>query len=364
MSASTGARFSVQPAAAACVEPYWPSRPRAGATLRLDGNEGDRPPQSLLRELAESPAALLRDYPRATDLEGDLAGLWDLPPERVLVTCGGDDAIDRACRASLEPGRTLVLPVPTFHMISRFARHAGAALREVPWTGEALPVEALIEAAGPTTGMIAVVSPNNPTGSVASFEDLRQLSAAAPQALLLLDAVYGEYADEDLTRQALMLPNVLVVKSFSKAWGLAGCRVGYALGHPQVVGWMRTLGGPYPAAGPSLWLARRRLAAGPAVVADHVAQVRDERARLTDLLCAGGARPWPSQGNFVCARFEDAPAVVTALAEGGIAVRDFSEHPQIPGSLRITCPGDEASYRRLADALAVALDLNRNQEDA
>src|SRR5207247_4822990 len=109
--------------------------------------------------------------------------------------------------------------------------------------------------------LIAVVSPNNPTGAAATAADIRCLAEAAPNAVVLLDHVYVEYADEDLTPAVIDLPNVVVLRTLSKAWGLAGCRIGYAIGSPEIVASLRIAGAPYPVAAPSVALALGRLEA-------------------------------------------------------------------------------------------------------
>src|SRR6185437_15528386 len=99
------------------------------------------------------------------------------------------------------------------------------------------------------TAIVVIVSPNNPTGGVASLDDVRRIAAAAPRSLLLLDQAYIEYADEDIGSAVLDLANVVVVRTMSKAWGLAGCRVGYAVGSSDVIAVLRAAGGPYPSPG-------------------------------------------------------------------------------------------------------------------
>ena len=130
-------------------------------------------------------------------------------------------ALDRACRAFLEPGRTILLPDPSFDMFDCSATLAGGELVRVPWWDDAFPSDAFVGRLDARTGVVAVVSPNNPTGSVATLADVRRLAAAAPNALVILDHVYVEYADVDLTPAVLDLPNVLVLRTLSKAWGLA-----------------------------------------------------------------------------------------------------------------------------------------------
>src|SRR5205807_2221982 len=193
------------------------------ALLRLDSNEGVLPPQALLAQLAAADPELLRRYPEVSALEAALAARLDVPPERVIVTAGADEAL----------------------------------------------------------------------------ADVRRLAAAAPNALLVIDHVYVEYADEDLTPGLLDLANVLVLRTFSKAWGLAGCRVGYAAGSPYVIGVLRAAGGPYSVAAPSIALALAQLERGVEPLRAHVARIRVERGLLATRLAARGLAPRPSQANFV-----------------------------------------------------------------
>ena len=324
--------------------------------LRLDSNEGFLPSRELLAELASADVELLRRYPDVVPLEQALAAQWGVGAERVIVTAGADEVIDRICRAYLEPGRTLLLPDPSFEMLDRFAALANGDVTRVPWTADAFPTAAFESHLDARTAVVAIVSPNNPTGGVATLADVRRLAAKAPQALILLDHAYVEYADDDLTLGVLDLPNVVVVRTLSKAWGLAGCRVGYAVGEASVIGVLRAAGGPYPVAGPSIALALARLRSGVASLRPHVTRIREERAALTAQLVARGVRVWASQANFVLADFgARAPFVWGALRAQGVVVRDFPDRPSLLGQLRITLPGDARDFARLSAALDLAL---------
>jgi histidinol-phosphate aminotransferase len=333
-----------------------PSSPRSltPVDLKLDGNEGAAPAEGLLRELAALPAELLRRYPDARPLEAALARRLNLAPDQVVVTAGGDEALDRIVRTFVARGAHVLLPVPTFEMVERYLKLAEADVEQVAWPDGAFPRESLLARVRADTVAIVVVSPNNPTGATARAADLAALARAAPQALLLIDLAYVEFADEDLTRAALALGNALVVRTFSKAFGLAGLRVGYVAGPARLVRWLRA-GSPYPVSAPSLALALRRLESPTAEVAHHVACVRVEREQLARRLDELGARVSPSQGNFVLARFRDAAFVRDALAGLGIAVRSWPQRRGLEDALRITCPIDEAACARLLRALAAAL---------
>lgn len=323
--------------------------------LLLDGNEGAAPTEAesdALRDaLRAAMPGVLRGYPSARGLEAALAARHDVAAERVIVTAGADDAIDRLCRALVGDGRQVILPEPTFEMIARYARIAGGQVVPVPWRG-AWPVDDVIRCVGPQTALIVVVSPNNPTGAVVTAAGVARVSAAAPHAVVLVDHAYVEFADQDLTAEVLSLPNVVVTRTFSKAHGLAGLRVGYAVGPESVIGWLRAAGAPYAVSGPSLLLAQARLGADAGA---FVARVREERASLEALLIGLGAQVEPSQANFVFARFRDAAWVRDALAGVGISVRSFPGREDLAGALRITCPGSAEGAERLASGLTAAL---------
>lgn len=333
---------------------YMPPKHPAPIDLNLAGNEGAHPPASLLTALATDD---LRRYPSAAALERELADRLGVGPGQVFVAAGGDEAIDRVCRAFLAPDRAIVLPAPTFVMLPHYSALAGARVIEVPWPGGGYPVDAVLDAIGPETAVVTVVSPNNPTGAVASADVLRRLSAAAPHAVLLVDLAYVEFADpeHDLTEVALSLPNAIAIRTLSKAWGLAGLRVGYAVGPAHLLEWLRRAGGPYSVAAPSLALAGRALDEGRAAECDYVARARVERDRLAAAARAVGADALPSQANFVLLRGLNAIWLRDALAGLGIGVRVFPEVPALDGCARVACPGDGAALERVERALRAAL---------
>ncbi len=322
--------------------------------LFLDGNEGPAAPAALGALVAALDPEALRRYPDASGLEARLAASHGVDPLRVLVTAGADEALDRACRAFLGPDRSLVLPVPTFEMIERYTALARARVLEVEWPGGAFPVDATLARIEADTALVVLVSPNNPTGATATLTDLARLLDGTGRALLLVDAAYGELADVDLGPSAVADGRALVVRTLSKAWGLAGLRVGYAVGPPRVIAALRAAGGPYPVAGPALAIAQARLeSAGPDVAA-YVSRVREERAPLRAALARLGAEAPPSQANFVFARFPDeaaARAVHAQLRARGVSVRAFPARARLADCLRVTCPSEPAAFARLLGAL-------------
>lgn len=321
--------------------------------LRLDRNEG-RPPHLSPDDLAKLDSELFRRYPQVNALEELLAERLRVDRGQVLVTAGGDDALLRICLAFLEPGREFILPVPTFEMLAKYCRLAGGKQIPIPWTDGEYPAQAVLNAVNEKTAAIAIVSPNNPTGAVISAADFSRLATEAPQTLLLVDLAYAEFAAEDLTELALRTPNAIVVRTFSKAWGLAGLRVGYAVGPPRWIDWLRRAGNPYAVSGFSAACARMVLMNESKLLKPYVAQVQRERDALYEFLTATGLDAVPSQGNFVFARTPSAEAVWRSLAEQGIGVRWFGEQSDLRDALRITCPGTPGEFEILMNGLAQA----------
>jgi histidinol-phosphate aminotransferase len=340
--------------AVAVVEEYRTPAHGAPIDLYLDKNEGAVPPPDLVEELARAGSDALRRYTTAASLEEKISKQVGVGLERVLVTAGGDDAIARALKSVLEPGREIITPFPTFEMIEKYAALAGGEVVRVPWSNGGYPVKDVIEKVNGRTAAIAVVTPNNPTGLVATADDLKKLSKAAPQALILVDLAYVEFADEDITDVALSLPNAVVVRTLSKAWGLAGLRVGWAAGPAMLISWMRAAGNPYAVSSASLALAEARLSHSEGIDG-YVRRVRDEVGEISLLIGKLGGEVWPTQANFVLARFENARWVCDALAGLGIAVRIFPDRPELEGCIRITMPGEERAFERLKSALESAL---------
>ena len=247
----------------------------------------------------------------------------------------------------------MVTTTPTFEMIARYAGQQGAELVEVPWWQGDLPTEEITASITEQTDAVFLVSPNNPTGAAMSESDLRKV--AAETRLLVLDAAYTEFGASDLTPAALELGNVVVVRTMSKAYGLAGLRVGYLLGPPDLVGDISAHGNPYPVAALSAQLALERLRWPASELTAFIDEVQRERAELTEVLTGLGADPLPSEANFVLARCRDADLLISAAASLGIALRWFPGRSDLEGTVRVTLPGNRPDFERLIAVLRAAL---------
>jgi histidinol-phosphate aminotransferase len=336
------------------MAPYTGAPPEPLIEVKLDSNES----AAALPALDPGDGGVLPNrYKRTSELEAQIAGRLGVEPANVLVTAGADDGLERAFRAVCAPGRVAVLTTPTFEILERFATLADAEIVRVPWWTGDFPVDGVFDLATPSTSVVAVVTPNNPTGAVASRNAVASLAERLPQALILLDHAYVEFAEpgDDLTGCAAELPNVVVFRTFSKAWSAAGLRVGYAIGDPRVLRWMRTLGQPYPVSAPSLAMVRRLLDEHDRPPADRIDRVRQSRALVTGTLEDLGVEVLPSRANFVLARVGDATWVRRALVCLGVGVRAFPGRPGLDEWVRITVPESDEAAQRLEHALRTVL---------
>jgi histidinol-phosphate aminotransferase len=330
---------------------YSPPPLRRGVDLDLSRNEGRSKAADLIGSI-DRLDELVSCYPDTTVLRRQLAGLHNLREDHLLVTAGGDDALLRCFLARLGPGMTAVTTTPTFEMIPIYANQVGSHLVEVEWWDGPYPTADVMAAAG-EPAVIFVVSPNNPTGSTITEGELRKVSEEAP--LVVLDAAYAEFAGDDLTPAALEMGNVVVARTLSKAYGLAGLRVGYLLGSPELIAELSNFGSPYPVSSLSLALATETLGRDGREVALFVDEIRSERTELTLLFETLGLRPMQSQGNFVLAETADARWVADACASLGVGIRRFPDREGLESWVRVTLPGDSNDFERLKRTLTTVL---------
>ena len=332
------------------ADAYKASATAPNITLDLAGNEGAGPDPELVASTLAEWGKRVRRYPSTAALTDALAHRLDITPAQILVTNGGDDAIDRTCRIMLAPGRNAVVQRPTFEMIPRYVAGLGADLVEVDAAPEGL-VQRLLAATDDDTAFVAIVSPNNPSGEVVEASAFLEVADALPHVLVLADLAYIEFADHDPTAELLTRPNIVIIRTLSKAWGLAGLRLGYALGDPAVIARLRAAGGPYAVSGPSAAIGAAWVKAGAATTDAFIAQVRTEVRALTERLRTDGWQVFDSQANFVTLQADNAQAFAGALLQQGVRVRAWPNDPQRDRLVRITCPGDADDFATLLAAL-------------
>jgi histidinol-phosphate aminotransferase len=330
-------------------------QPQPGArVVKLNTNENPYPPSPrVLDAIRAVPAHALQRYPppMADEFRAAASRVLGVPADAILAGNGSDDILTIATRTFLAAGDTLAYPEPTYSLYPVLAQLQDAIVVSVPWAaGWSLPIEALA-----STGARAIylANPNAPTGTCVPVEAVEEL-ARAFDGVVLVDEAYVDFAEANCLELALRLPNVVVSRTLSKAYSLAGLRFGFAVTRPEIVREMAKVKDSYNCDAVSI-------AAAAAAIADQDyarstwTKIRAERERLTSRLVGLGWSVLPSQANFVLACVPGGRAraaqVVGALKSAGVLVRYF-DAPGLDDKLRITVgtPDD-------TDALVGALSM-------
>ncbi len=323
------------------------------ADLRLDLNEsttGCSP--RVLAKLNNMDAKTLALYTPREPAEKMVAQFLGRKPSEVLLTNGADEGIDLLCRAYLDPEDEIVIMVPAFAMYEVFAQEPGAKVVRVPAGPEfSFPVQKVIDAVTERTRVVVITNPNNPTGIAVSRAGIMKVLEAAPNAAVLLDEAYFEFYGQTMMDQIGSIPNLFIVRTFSKAYGLAGLRLGVLAGAEEHVSVLRRICSPFNVNAFAVECVAEALA-DRQFVADYVEQVRTSREWLQQQLESLGFKCWPSQANFVLCRFGDGKKVILeALLARGIALRD---RPDCEGCVRITI-GTQLEMERVVSELKQVL---------
>jgi histidinol-phosphate aminotransferase len=327
-----------------------PALTRLHANENPWADEADAGALGLNRYSESQPKALI----------GGLAAHYCVQPEQVLASRGSNEGIDLVVRAFCRAGRDRVMVCqPTFAMYSHAAAVQGADVVEVPLDGSfGLDSDALLGAWSPGVKIVFLCSPNNPTGSALDRNAIvRVLAGLSGRAIVVLDEAYIEFAGADscVTLQSRH-PELVVLRTLSKAHGLAGARCGVVLAVPAVIGLLTRIIPPYALPAPTIAavlaaLAPERLARTRDRVRSLLVERERTRAALATLPIV--RRIWPSDANFLLVEFDDAARAYAAASRSGLLLRDFSSQPRLAGCLRITV-GSPEENDRLTTSLGAA----------
>ena len=353
------------------VEPYVPGRPLEDIrrelgdieVVKVASNEGPLPPfpAALAAIQAAASGQNLYPDPGAWALRDALAAIHGIPAASIAVGNGVDSLIKILCMALLDPGDELAMCWPSFISHRQGTAMQGATWRPAPLRPDgAYDLEALLAQVGPATKMAVVVSPNNPTGGMVGTADLEAFLDALPAHVLpVLDEAYFEYLPEGAHDGVAMLRDgrpMVVMRTFSKAYGLAGLRVGWMAGPPDLIAALTPVRNAFDVNALAQAAAVASLADAPEHLPPRIAMAREGRARLADGLRTLGLNPLPSEANFVFTEVgeERARALDAALTARGVIVRPAGAFGA-PGALRITV-GTPHEVDRVLVAMAEALE--------
>ena len=331
------------------LKPYVSARNLVhSARVALDANEcpwplfGD-PDWALHRYPDPQPKALLAAF----------AARYQVPEAQLLVTRGSDEGIDLLVRAFCRPGRDRIIDCPPcFGMYRVAAGIQGAGVYSVPLLGEQFEVDAAaVIKAATDVRLVFLCSPNNPTGGCAPPGRVLELcERLKDQSLVVVDEAYIEFADSPgLSHRVAATENLVVLRTLSKAYGLAGARCGVVIAAPAVIEILSRIISPYPLPRPSAKVALQALdPANQKILARSIERLNAVRKQLIAKLDGLDyvQKVWPSEANFVLARFDDGAGFYAFARERGVILRDFGDRAGLQNCLRISC-GSEADMRAL-----------------
>lgn len=322
--------------------------------LHLNENTAGCSPAVLevLRRLGRSDAAFYPDYDAALDA---VARHFGVPVDHLALTNGMDEGIlaaaAAACRDHSDGVPEAISVAPAFDEYEICTTAVGGRMVTVPLEtdGFELSPEDILAAVTPRTRIVFVTNPHNPTGLTTPLDTLRRLARDVAPALLFVDEAYAEFSGESLIDRAEFeaLPNLVVGRTFSKAYGLAGLRAAVLVAAPATLEPLRRVVPPYSL---NAWAA----AAIPVAIEDrayrdgYLEQAAASRALLTEACARLNLPTWPSAANFMLVRVPDAPALVRDLAARGVRVRDRSTEPGCERCIRITAGIVEDTRRAIA----------------
>jgi histidinol-phosphate aminotransferase len=335
------------------LEKYSP--PLAGrAGLRLDFNENSHgcSPRVLARLASLTPDDLSR-YPEREPVEEQVASFLRLTPNQLLLTNGIDEAIHLLCETYLEPRDEAVVVEPGYSMYRIYAAATGARIVAVSAPDFRFPFKAMLASITERTRLIAIANPNNPTGALASANELVCIAESAPDAAILVDEAYCEFSGQTILHEISDRSNLFVARTFSKAYGMAGLRIGILAGSSEQMQIVRKVSSPYNVNQAALKCLPEALK-DQAYLMWYVEQVRQSRTMLEEELRALHIHYWPSHANFILTRFGTLKdAFIRSMNRQGILLRDRSSDPGCDGCIRITV-GTTEQTTRLLGALRVA----------
>lgn len=319
------------------MRPYSPPTGERVDKLRLDFNENTvgcspRVAEFLAREL---PRGYLATYPDYREARSKLSSHFGVAEDQMLLSNGTDEAIQITVNAFVEPGDAVLILRPSYAMYRFYSELAGANILEAAYCPEdlSLPIDSLLELA-PRAKVLFLSNPNNPTGNLASADQIREILQAAPNTAVLVDEAYFEFSGETVLSWIDQYPNLLVSRTLSKAYGLAGLRCGLLFSCRENIAIVSKVQSPY-SVNTVAALAAVEAVQDSGYIQSYVREVLSQRERTAVALSSLGVRVAPSHGNFLLFWAEYAKdRLISACHQAGILVRDRSN--EIEGTVRVT----------------------------
>jgi histidinol-phosphate aminotransferase len=356
----SAATATIQPRAAVFAMPEYHPPLASRSLLRLDFNENTfAPSPRVFAKLQSLTAEGLTIYPERQQVEHLVEAHYGLSPGEVLLTNGVDEAIHLLACTFLDQGDEVLLCTPSFFMYDvSCSMMTSNLIRIQAGDNFAFPLDRFLAAITPRTRLIMIATPNNPTGQTVSREQMLQLCEAAPHAVVFADEAYFHFHGETSLADVPTVPNLIVGRTFSKAYGLANLRLGMLAGPVRLLNFIRKVASPYNVNGIALAVLPDALA-DETYLAWYVQQVSDGRERLFAALAELGVKTWPSAANFILmdigTRHKE---FVAAMRSHGVLLRDRSADPGCDGYVRITVGVEDHVTRGIVALRASLAELH------
>jgi histidinol-phosphate aminotransferase len=320
------------------MRPYHPPLEGRDGKLRLDFNENTIGCSPLVRKAIRNlTSAAVSMYPEQESVRRELAVFFGVHAGELLLTNGTDEALHLIVDTFVEPDDTVLLVEPTFAMYRFYSELAGARIQALRYDDAMqFPLHALLAALRKNPRVLFLANPNNPTGGVLQLAELRRVLKAATKALIVVDEAYFEFSGITILPWIRRYTNLVVTRTFSKAAGLAGLRLGCIFAHRSIADHFRKAQSPYPMNVAALFAARATIR-DRQFLRDTLREFQRSRKKLERGLAKLGIQFFPSAANFVLLFLgERAKEVVAALARQGTLIRDRSSDFGGAGYVRIT----------------------------
>ena len=320
------------------ISKYSPPTEGRRGMLRLDFNEnttGCSP--KVVQALRKITAEEISAYPEYGKFTAKLAESLNIDENEILLTNGSDEAIKLAMDVFIEKGDEVVIPEPTFRLFEIYAQIAGAKIAKMNYNEDmSFPTDKILKKLDEKPKMLVLVNPNNPTGTGINGEDLLKIIVRAKNTIILLDEAYCEYSGKSAKEKIGQFPNLIILRTFSKAFGLAGLRIGYLISNPKIISAMKKAASPYSINAIAIKAAEAAIE-DEMFVEKYVNEIRVNREIVRKELGALNIDTFPSETNFIIAKFgKSSGTICKRLRAKGILVRDVGKYGLLEGCLRIT----------------------------
>lgn len=319
------------------MESYIPPLDFREKMLKLDFNENTVGPSQKVRNLINLDSSVLNTYPNYLGLREKLAEYVKTKPENIVLTNGSDEGIDLSMRCFVNKNEEVIIPTPSYKLFYNYAQFSGAKIVKILYSPDfSFPAKEILKKISNKTKIIVICNPNSPTGTLVSLPNIKKIAKKAKNSVILVDEAYFEFSGISAISLLKKFPNIIILRTLSKAFGLAGLRLGYMIANKEIAQQITKAKSPYSVnliAVKSAFLALDDLD----YVKKYIREINKNKKLLEKFLEKRKIQYYESSANFIPVNFGQSKNFVkNKLFEKGILVRDVSSNPLLENCLRIT----------------------------